>query len=312
VSFGWHPREHRAALDGMLMLTLEERGAYNTCLDLIYDREGPIQDDARWLAGWMGVSLRKWASLRASLIVKGKIFAVNLNGVDCLMNRRAAVVIETQTNRSRNLSESGAKGGRKTAELNTKANENKVGEGSQAEAIEKDNDSKEGAKAPLSPKGDAKGKYPEAFETCWKAYPHVKGRSSKPKSFAQWRRIPTETRSRLPVAIERYSANGREPKEDCGAPAMDRWLRDGRYLDWLEEDASTALRKILPFADEEIRNAIVSAKDEPFVRSWLDPCGWDAENRIIVPHSGLAATKLRAEVARIIEARKASIGDLAA
>jgi hypothetical protein len=85
----WHPREHRKALDGMLMLTLEERGAYNTCLDLIYDREGPIPDDARWLAGWMGVSVRKWASIRSALIVKAKLFEVSLNGIPSLMGDRS-------------------------------------------------------------------------------------------------------------------------------------------------------------------------------------------------------------------------------
>jgi uncharacterized protein YdaU (DUF1376 family) len=120
----WHPREHRKALDGMLMLTLEERGAYNTCLDLIYDREAPIPDDARWLSGWMGVSPRKWAKLRAALIIKAKLYEIVLNGEPCLMNQRAAIEIENQSKRSRELSENGAKGGRKTGETRTKPNEN--------------------------------------------------------------------------------------------------------------------------------------------------------------------------------------------
>lgn len=126
-AFGWHPREHRAALDGMLMLTLEERGAYNTILDLIYDRGGPIPDDARWLAGWMGVSARRWAVIRASLIVKAKIYAVNLNGVDCLMNERAAKEIENQSEISRKSRETGAKGGRKRAENAANFNKNNDG-----------------------------------------------------------------------------------------------------------------------------------------------------------------------------------------
>lgn len=124
MTFGWHPRDHKAALDGMLMLTLEERGAYNTCLDLIYDRAGPIPDDARWLSGWMGVSLKRWASLRATLIVKGKLFAINVNGVDCLMNERAAHEIEKQNNRARNLREIGAKGGRNSAKNRVETKEN--------------------------------------------------------------------------------------------------------------------------------------------------------------------------------------------
>jgi uncharacterized protein YdaU (DUF1376 family) len=124
MSFGWHPREHRAALDGMLMLTLEERGAYNTILDLIYDRGGPVPDDARWLAGWMGVSLKRWATIRASLLVKGKLYETEASDAGALMNERAALEIENQSKLSRNLRESGAKGGRKRAENAAVSNEN--------------------------------------------------------------------------------------------------------------------------------------------------------------------------------------------
>lgn len=117
----WHARYHRSALDGMQSLTLEERGAYNTILDLIYDREGPLPDDPRWLAGWMGVSLRKWATLRATLIVKGKLY-VTPDGR--LANVRADFEIENAANLTRNRSESGAKGGRNRAEKAANSNKN--------------------------------------------------------------------------------------------------------------------------------------------------------------------------------------------
>lgn len=96
------------------------------------------------------------------------------------------------------------------------------------------------ADASLSPSGDEKPEYPEEFEVCWKAYPHVRGRSSKSKSFGYWRRISAARRALLPSAIARYAREGREPNEECGAPAMDRWLRDQRFLDWLEAPASEA------------------------------------------------------------------------
>lgn len=100
----------------------------------------------------------------------------------------------------------------------------------------------EEAIASLSPSDDEKPEYPDEFEICWKAYPHVKGRSSKSKSFGYWRRVSAARRSLLPSAIVRYAREGREPKEECGAPAMDRWLRDQRFLDWLEPtpDAASA------------------------------------------------------------------------
>ena len=36
----WYKRDPNAALTGMASLTLEERGAYNTILDLIYAHDG--------------------------------------------------------------------------------------------------------------------------------------------------------------------------------------------------------------------------------------------------------------------------------
>jgi len=38
----WYKRDPNAALTGMAGLTLEERGAYNTILDLIYANDGAV------------------------------------------------------------------------------------------------------------------------------------------------------------------------------------------------------------------------------------------------------------------------------
>jgi hypothetical protein len=39
----------------------------------------------------------------------------------------------------------------------------------------------------------------------------------------------------LLAAVRRYAAEGYEPRADCGAKAFELWLRDQRYLDWLED-----------------------------------------------------------------------------
>ena len=72
---GWYKRDPRAALDGMRTLTLEERGAYNTILDLIYLRDGSVPDDPLFLAGWLGVFPKTWIRLRTALIEAGKLVA---------------------------------------------------------------------------------------------------------------------------------------------------------------------------------------------------------------------------------------------
>lgn len=79
--------------------------------------------------------------------------------------------------------------------------------------------------------------YPDLFETAWKAYPHVRGRSSKHKALGIWRRLSKAYRDQLPAAASRFAREGREPKAECGAPGMHRWLADRKFLDWLTSTA---------------------------------------------------------------------------
>lgn len=127
----WHARYHRDALDGMRVLTLEERGAYQTILDLIYDYGRPIADDPRWLAGWLGVSVRKWSGIRDALVLKGKI-SINDGFIS---NFRAVLEIEKAVKHSRNLREAGARGGNKSAEKRAKSLENNDGDSSPAATV---------------------------------------------------------------------------------------------------------------------------------------------------------------------------------
>lgn len=150
----YHKRYHGDALTGFMSLTLEERGAYQTILDMIYDRGGPILDNERLLAGYMGCSVRKWRKLRDELIAKRKI-RINQDGL--LTNSRAEKEIENSAKTSRKLSECGSKGGYKRAENEKIGNENS--ESSQAplkprlslaQAIPEARDQKEGSDANAS------------------------------------------------------------------------------------------------------------------------------------------------------------------
>lgn len=70
----WYKRDPRAALSGMMELTLEERGAYNTVLDLIYIHDGAIEDNLRLIAAWMKTDVRIWKRIRQRLIDCGKLY----------------------------------------------------------------------------------------------------------------------------------------------------------------------------------------------------------------------------------------------
>ena len=112
----WYKRYGGDFIVGTMRLTLEERGAYSICLDLIYDRGGPIPDDDKWLAKVCGVSVRKWRTLRARLIEADKIQAID----GTLNNKRATRELGATADDSAEQAEIGAKGGRKRAENRSK------------------------------------------------------------------------------------------------------------------------------------------------------------------------------------------------
>lgn len=117
----YHKRYHSNALTGFMPLSLEQRGAYQTILDMIYDHGGPIVDNERLLAGYMNCSIRKWRTIRDELIVMRKI-RITRDGL--ISNERAEKEIENQSKTRRKLIEAGAKGGRTRAENDKKDNEN--------------------------------------------------------------------------------------------------------------------------------------------------------------------------------------------
>lgn len=165
----------------------------------------------------------------------------------------------------------------------------------------------EEANASLSPAGDEDRKYPEAFETCWKAYPHVRGRSSKSKALGYWRRITAGRRALLPYAIARYAREGHEPKNECGAPAMDRWLRDERYLDWLSAGPAQAAAPALDWQGPPDLLAALRAVMGAYADANLRLSRWDEERHAIVTTSGTAADRLKRDGGAALRAAKVEI-----
>lgn len=99
---------------------------------------------------------------------------------------------------------------------------------------------------PLPADADPKA-YPDEFEAAWKAYPHVKGRSSKVKAHDFWRKLGASRRAGFAAAAERYAKEGREPRMDCGAPAMERWIRDEKFADWLDAPKPATVTELDPW-----------------------------------------------------------------
>jgi uncharacterized protein YdaU (DUF1376 family) len=73
MSDNWYKRDVRKAIDGMRLLTPEERGCYNTLIDYQYLFEGPLHDDDRYIAGLMGCDVRVWKRIKKQLLDKQRI-----------------------------------------------------------------------------------------------------------------------------------------------------------------------------------------------------------------------------------------------
>jgi uncharacterized protein YdaU (DUF1376 family) len=93
----WYQRDPHAALAGMNQLTLEERGAYNTVLDLIYMADGALPDEPAAVCRWLGTNSRRWRRIRSTLIKKQKLYVLG----GCLRNERADRVIATAHRKAR-------------------------------------------------------------------------------------------------------------------------------------------------------------------------------------------------------------------
>lgn len=85
-----YPRDF---IEGTIGMSFELKGAYRLILDLIYMQGGELPDDARYISGLLGCSIRKWKSLREELISCGKIQIIG----EFISNYRAVSELETLT-----------------------------------------------------------------------------------------------------------------------------------------------------------------------------------------------------------------------
>lgn len=102
-----YPRDF---IEGTVGMSFEMKAAYRLVLDLIYMQGGRLPDDAGYISGLLGCSIRKWNSLRKALIEAGKLYAEN--GI--IGNFRADNQLET----SRKLQEKNAENGRRSNKNN--------------------------------------------------------------------------------------------------------------------------------------------------------------------------------------------------
>ena len=69
----FYKHDPNAWLAGTAQLTLEQRGAYITIIDLLYCNDDVLIDDDQAIARTMNCQVRRWQRLKAELMAMGKI-----------------------------------------------------------------------------------------------------------------------------------------------------------------------------------------------------------------------------------------------
>jgi uncharacterized protein YdaU (DUF1376 family) len=111
----WYKRDPDAALAGMAELTFEERGAYNSLIDLLYSRDGDVPDDDAFCARVFHCRPQVWRRLKLALMAMGKVR--DLNG------KLTANRVETELQTAHKLMENMGYLGRLSAEKRKQTNE---------------------------------------------------------------------------------------------------------------------------------------------------------------------------------------------
>ncbi len=82
----FYRRDPAAALAGMAGMTLEERGVYNTIIDLLYLTWRPVEDSRAYLAGHCGCAIQKLNPILRRLIESGKLMTFQEGGQTYISN----------------------------------------------------------------------------------------------------------------------------------------------------------------------------------------------------------------------------------
>lgn len=302
--FKCYPRDFN---DGMVGLTLDERGAYATVLFAIYAKGGPIEDEPGYFRALLCCSPKAWVKVRASLIVKRKLYEVSVNGLPCLMNRRAAEVIAERRAEHRKFAEAGARGGKKQG---AQVNENSdLGQAPLEPGLSPPQAYRTEAEAeadtpPLPPLGGASDlTLSESYKRAFEAFPLSGKASTHPgKARDAWGAAAKDhSPESLVSAVVAFA--GSDFAKDSGGkrvPSFHRWLTEGRYLAWLTTPSASAFT-----GPAELRRDAIAAKGEGWVKAYLDPCGW--REGVLIPKTSFAVERIQREIPQVLKANGVTV-----
>lgn len=266
---GWYKRDPAAALRGMRSLTPEQRGIYNTVLDLIYDSANELIDDDRFVAGNCNCDIRVYRRVKKHLIEAEKLYVAegflrNYTADEAVANllakhtsnRNAALIkhgkLKPEDKKNKDLADAHAHADAHAKRVPYKIKNKKESESNtDSESIIRDSES-DTKHSPDEPGGElVKSKkskypawsslpkngvgkaYPEAFDHFWETYPKDNTSGKKP-TYRHWVKLandPNVGDVELWKCAKRYRA---EIESSGRYPkGAGNWLSEEIYLNYM-------------------------------------------------------------------------------
>ena len=233
----YYKRFPRDFLEGTVGMSLEEKGAYSVVIDLIFLRDGRLEADARYIAGQLGCSVRKWSSLLAALVEKGKL--IHENGI--ISNLRADYLVEEQ----RKYQDKQAENGSAPKKINNlpkpplkpKANQSdtEIERISEATLPHPDHDPGREVDEKIKPERSAPVRQADVDRIWAEAPKMARERSSRADVCKALKAAVGRgaTVDQISAAVLRYHGSPQATKEECRAMrGLHRSIQEDRWKDW--------------------------------------------------------------------------------
>jgi len=336
----FYRRDPSKALSGMIGLSLEERGVYNTVLDLLYSTWRPIEDDRRFIANWCGCAVQKLNPILNRLIETGRLITF-VEGSRTYVSDEAFEAERTAVKGAAPTRSGRAKVEEKSGEVGEKSAD--VGQnlplldtdnaGNQSvTALEKRRQDK---KEPPNPQGGeafnakpfakaleiaagAGCAFPALVDRIHKAQPVVDGKRRSTAPDVQRALTGALKRGGIPsaiwAAVQNFYALPASTKDGGqyanGAAVV---LNADRWKEYAAPAAEESAPAPSTFNAPQVRASIVHATDEDFARRWVDHyCRWEPEARRLEARTPAVAAALAKSLAGWAERNSVTIAVAAA
>lgn len=246
-----YPRDFLEATAGW---DFELKGAYRLLLDLIYMHGGTLADDARFIAGHLGCSVKRWNMTRAALMGKGKIYVAG----NSLANLRADKELE-MLRRFQDKQAENASAPRKNNGLGDAVAKPKPSHTEPEPEVSKS----EGKPSLVRLQKSTR------FDEFWNAYPHPGGaKKGRKPSLARYESAVKAGVSEQVIidAAKRYASDRRVNAGYVKLP--ETWLNKNAWED--EIDTSRETQNGKPTGQRRLSAFIAGASSAPRVDSWED------------------------------------------